>query len=101
MVRLGDPAFAALRRIGSVAGPGREDDAARHIAIEAENYMALELLAHAYITQTATINVSQTAANTVEERSRALQQSLLDDLVAEHRRSGDGQCQSRYRWPQA
>ena len=50
-MRLGDPAFTTLRRIGSVAGPGCEDGTARHIAIEAENYLALNLLACVYAGQ--------------------------------------------------
>ena len=50
-VRLGAPVFAAVRRIGSVTGPGCGDDTARHIAIEAENHLALELLVDLYAGQ--------------------------------------------------
>ena len=43
-VRLDEPVFASLDRIGSVEGPGCGDGSPRHIAIEAENYLALGLL---------------------------------------------------------
>ena len=51
VARLGDPVFATLRRIDSVTGAGCDDHTARHIAIEAENYQALELLAGIYAQQ--------------------------------------------------
>ena len=47
-VRLNEPVFASLDRLGSVEGPGCEPGSPRHIAIEAENYLALGLLVDLY-----------------------------------------------------
>ena len=50
-VRLDDPLVPTLRHLGSAIGPNCGESAARHIAIEAENYLALRLLGHLYAGQ--------------------------------------------------
>ena len=80
-----------LLALGDLDGARREVEQALARAkphmlqsIEASRQMQLAIdledLSRADITQTVTSNVTQTAANTVEEKSRSLQQNLLDEM---------------------